>query len=84
MEHDDEHPFYGLNIIRSNEQAYINKLLSKYKKEAVTEELQKRIWDELQTAKCEGIITIPFKVVMRRDTTGKYPDYIDVILDTKV
>lgn len=84
MSTEEEPPFYGTHIIRGNEQEFINKLLEKYKKDPVSEELQKRIWDDLQQAKNEGIITIPFKVVMRRDASKKFPDSIEVILDTKV
>lgn len=84
MSSGEEHPFYGFNIICRDQQAYINRLLSKYNRDPVTEELQKRIWEELQRAKNEGRVTVPFKVVMRRDAAGKYPDYIEVILDTKV
>lgn len=81
-EHD--HPFYGQEIIRNNQQAYINSLLKKYKNEPVNEELKRKIWDELQMEKFEGRLTIPFKVTLRRDVYGLYPDYIEVILDTKV
>lgn len=79
-----EHPFYGYEIVRRNQQEYIDKLLLKYRKEPVTTELQTKIWDELQNEKFLGNITIPFKVVMRRDATKKFPDYIEIILDTKV
>lgn len=81
---EDEHPFYGIEIIRNREQAYIEHLLKKYRNEPVTDDLKAKIWDELQMEKYNGRITIPFKVVMRRDTLKKYPDYIEVILDTKV
>ena len=81
---EDEHPFYGFDIIRRQEQAYIGNLLKKYRHEPVTEELKAKIWDELQMEKYHGRVTIPFKVIMRRDALKKYPDYIEVILDTKV
>jgi hypothetical protein len=84
MEHHTEHPFYGMEVIRRREQEYIRNLLKKYRHESVTEELKARIWDELQMEKHLGHITIPFKVVMRRDAMKKFPDYIEVILDTKV
>lgn len=80
----EEHPFYGMNIIRRKEQEYIQKLLKKYCSESVTDELKAKIWEELQLEKYKGHITIPFKVVMRRDALKKYPDYIEVILDTKI
>ena len=79
-----KHPFYGSDIIRRSEQEHIQELLKKYRKEPVTEELKQKIWDELQLEKHLGHVTIPFKVVMRRDTAGSFPDYIEVILDTKV
>lgn len=85
MQHtEEEHPFYGYDIIRNKEQAYITNLLKKYRHLPVTEELKAKIWDELQMEKYKGTVTIPFKVVMRRDTQKKYHDYIEVILDTKV
>lgn len=83
-EEEGEHPFYGTDILRKREQDYIRQLLKKYKGEPVTDELKAKIWDELQMEKYKGMIKIPFKVVLRRDTTKKFPDYIEVILDTKV
>jgi hypothetical protein len=80
----DKHPFYGYDIIRRTQQEYIQNLLKKYRGEAVNEELKKKIWDELQMEKHFGRVTIPFKVVLRRDSYGKFPDYVEVILDTKV
>ena len=79
-----DHPFYGVDIYARHEQEYIKSLLKKFKGQPVTEELKKKIWDELQREKYLGNIKIPFKVVTRRDATGKYPDAIEVILDTKV
>ncbi len=81
---EDEHPFYGIDIIRRREQDYIQHLLKKYRYEPVNEDLKAKIWEELQMEKYKGHITIPFKVVMRRDALKKYPPYIEVILDTKV
>lgn len=78
------HPFYGYPIYRHSEQNYIKQLLKKYKGEKVNEELKKKIWDELQMEKYLGRIKIPFKIAVRCDPTGKIPDYIEVILDTKV
>lgn len=79
-----EHPFYGQHIIRDSEQRYIEKLLEKYKKMPVSDELKEKIWNELQMEKYKGNITIPFKLVINRDPTGKFPDLIEVILETKV
>ena len=84
MQEEQEHPFYGYEIIRRNEQAYIQHLLKKYKNEPVTDDLRKKIWDEMQMEKHLGNITISFKVVTRRDPSGKFPDFVEVILDTKV
>lgn len=79
-----EHPFYGVEIVRRKEHEYIQTLLRKYRKEPITEELKKKIWDELQMEKHHGRITIPFKMTYRRDPYGKFPDQIEIILDTKV
>lgn len=80
----DEHPFYGIDIIRRKEQEYIEKLLEKYRELPANEELKEKIWDELQMEKYKGNITIPFKIILRRDSSKKFPDYVEVILDTKV
>lgn len=79
-----EHPFYGHPIVRRTEEEYIKQLLQKYQNEKVTDDLKKRVWDELQMEKHLGRITIPFKLGVRRDPYGKFPDLIEVILDTKV
>lgn len=84
MTDEHDHPFYGHDIIRRNEQKYIQALLSKYKHEPVTDDLKKRVWDDLQREKYLGHVTIPFKLAVRRDPYGKFPDIIEVILDTKV
>lgn len=84
MSEEHEHPFYGHEIIRRQEQEYIKKLLSKYQQEPVSDELKKKVWDDLQREKHLGRITIPFKLAVRRDPYGKFPDLIEVILDTKV
>lgn len=79
-----EHPFYGYEIYAKRELEYIKTLLKKYRHEAVTDELRKKIWDELQMEKHFGRIKIPFKIATRKDPTGKFPNFIEVILDTKV
>lgn len=79
-----KHPFYDVEIVRRQEQEYIQNLLRKYKDEPVTDELKKKIWDELMWEKHLGNIKIPFKLVTRKDATGKFPSYLEVILDTKV
>lgn len=80
----EEEPFYGYDILRHRQQKIVEEIVSKYKDEPVDDDLKKKIWDDLQQAKHEGRVTMPFKVVTRRDIYGKYPEYIEVILDTKV
>ncbi len=84
MAHLENHPFYGYEIIRQEQYAYIQKLLEKYRHEPVSEELKKKVWNELQMEKHLGKVTIPFKLAVRRDPYGRFPDTIEVILDTKV
>jgi D-lyxose ketol-isomerase len=79
-----DHPYYGVDIIRREQQEFVQNLLKKYRGEKVTEELKKKIWDELQMQKHLGTLTIPFKMTTRRDPYGKFPDTIEIILDTKV
>lgn len=78
------HPFYGRVIIRREQEEYIKNLMKKYQKEPVNEELKKKVWDELQMEKHLGNITIPFKLAVRMDPYGRFPDLLEVILDTKV
>lgn len=80
----EEHPFYGHDIYRDRQQEYISNLLKKYQGLPATEDLKKKIWDELQMEKHAGKITIPFKIALRQDPYGKYPSYVEIILDTKV
>lgn len=77
-------PFYGKAIIRRKEQEYIKNILKKYQKSQVNDDLKKKVWDELQMEKHLGNITIPFKLAVRKDPYGNFPDCIEVILDTKV
>lgn len=84
MDHEEEHPFYGHVILRRKEQEYIREILKKYQNDPVNDELKKKVWDELQMEKYYGRITIPFKLAVRRDPYGNFPDAIEVILDTKV
>lgn len=79
-----EMPFYGKDVYRGREQDYIKKLLKKYRHEKVNEDLKRKVWEELQMEKYKGNITIPFKVTLRLDASGQFPDCVEVILDTKV
>jgi hypothetical protein len=84
MSIEHKHLFYDHPIVRNRQQEYINSLLKKYKKLPATEELKQKIWDELQNEKSLGNITIPFKIALRKDPSKKFPDFIEIILDTKV
>lgn len=77
-------PFYGKVINRREEEEYIRNLLKKYQNETVNDDLKKKVWDELQMEKHLGRISIPFKLGVRMDPSGKFPDLLEVILDTKV
>ncbi len=81
---EESHPFYGQHVIRQEEQTYIKNLLKKYEHEPVNDDLKKKVWEELMHEKLIGNVTIPFKLSLRRDATGKFPPYLEVILDTKV
>lgn len=81
---EDNHPFYGEPILRDRQQQYIDTLLLPYRGRKADDALKKEIWDLLQQEKYAGRISIPFKIALRRDPDGKNPDYIEVILDTKV
>lgn len=79
-----DHPFYGVDIFSDHEHEYIQNFLAKYKNEIPNEDLKKKIWDDLQMERYHGRIKIPFKVVLRKDAYGKFPDCVEVILDTKL
>lgn len=79
-----EHYFYDRAILPNREEELIESILEKYRGETANESLKKKIWDELQELKFQGKISIPFKIMLRGDLTGKYPPCIEVILDTKV
>lgn len=81
---DREKPFYGKWIYRDQEAIHIQNLMKKYQDLPVTEELKKKVYEELSREKFLGHITIPFRLVLRRDVYGKYPERLEVILDTKV
>ncbi|MCH9627023.1 MAG: hypothetical protein S4CHLAM2_06570 [Chlamydiales bacterium] len=77
-------PFYGKEIDPDQQQEEVRKILSKYALEPVSDALKKKIYADLSHAKHVGQITIPFKIVMRKDPSGVHRDFIEVILDTKV
>jgi hypothetical protein len=84
MSNHEEHPFYGYEIYRHEQEILIQKIVAKYKGQEPSEALKKAVWDELQLEKAKGNITIPFKIATRRDPYRKFPDQIEIILDTKV
>lgn len=79
-----EHPFYGHVIIRRKEEEYIKFLMQKYQDLPVDESLKQKVWEELQMEKHLGRVTMPFKLAIRKDPYGKFPNLLEVILDTKV
>lgn len=81
---EEEHPFYGYEILREREHATIEAILSKHKGKRADDTLKKEIYEELHDLKDKGVITIPFKVVLRKDLKVPEASYIEVILDTKV
>ncbi|CRX39336.1 hypothetical protein [Estrella lausannensis] len=81
---EEEHPFYGYEILREREHAQIEKILSKHKGKQADDQLKKEIYEELQDLKDKGTISIPFKVVLRKDPMARQAPYIEVILDTKL
>ncbi|MFT4554275.1 MAG: hypothetical protein ACI9S8_002925 [Chlamydiales bacterium] len=80
----ENHLFYEKEIIREDQQRYIEKILEKYKLEPVTDELKQRIYDDLSRERYLGNITIPFKIIEKRDNSGVHHPYIEVLLDTRV
>jgi chorismate mutase len=83
-EENHEHPFYDEEIIRRREQQYIQKLLKPFKDRHADDQLKKEVWDLLVREKHLGRIKMPFKVILKQDSTGKFPDRVEVLLDTKV
>ena len=81
---EEEHYFYGKVIHRQRQQDYIQSILKKYKKEEANEETKKKVYEELMMAQYEGCVTIPFEVNLIKDPYERYPDYIEVALDTRV
>lgn len=77
-------PFYGVEILREREQKKIKEFLNKWKGKPADEALKKEIYDALLKEREEGRISIPFKVALRKDPSKIHPDYVEVILDSKV
>jgi hypothetical protein len=80
----EHQPYYGKVICRDQQQIYIDKTLAKYKGESATEELRKKVYDDLMWEKHLGNVLIPFKVILNKDESGHGMDYIDILLDSKV
>ncbi|MFN0064767.1 MAG: hypothetical protein ACKVOH_00870 [Chlamydiales bacterium] len=77
-------PFFGKEIDPDLEQRYIKKVLHKYRLEIPSEELKKKIYNDLSDLKAVGKISIPFSVIFRSDDPSKHRPFVEVILDTKV
>lgn len=80
----ENHLFYEKQIVRDDEEEKIDAILSKYKNEKATPELRDKIWNDIMTARHMGQISIPVKVHLKQDPENKFPDYIEVALDTRV
>ena len=77
-------PFYDEKISRIQQEEFIDEVLAKYAGEDATEELVKKVYDDLMMEKHKGKLTIPFKVLIRKDESQNYPPHVEVILDTRV
>jgi hypothetical protein len=77
-------PFYGKAVNIDREKRLIQKVLSKYLLEPPSEELKRKIYNELTRLKSDGKIITPFKVILRRDRSKMHRDFIEILLDTKV
>jgi hypothetical protein len=82
MEHMPD--FYGKKICREDEEAFIKEILGKYKDLPINEETKKKVYDELCWEKHLGRLTIPFSVQIKKDPYERYPDFIEVLLESKV
>lgn len=83
MSHQNK-PYYGKWIFADEEQKRIEKILAPFQDQPVSEELRKQVYETLSDAKFRGEISIPFRIVVHQDAYKKYPDRLEVILDTKV
>ncbi len=81
---EEHHYFYGKPILVHEEQERIQELMQHFKGKPATEELRCQIYDMLTEERAKGLFSVPFKVVLRNDTSGAYSPYIEVILDSKV
>ena len=79
-----EPPFYGEVISPRRQQEFIQQTLNKYQAEPPNEETKSKVYEELMMGKHHGKITIPFQVKLIKDPFKRYPDYIEVLLETKV
>ncbi len=68
----------------NQEQKTINAILAKYTHEKPDENLKKKIYADLMSAKEKGTLTLPFKVTLRKIPDPSVTDFIEVTLDTKL
>lgn len=68
----------------NQEQKIIESILKKYEGEKADAELKKKIYDDLMEAKYQGILTIPFKVILRKKPHAHARDFVEIVLDTKL
>jgi len=67
-----------------NEIEFIENLLAKHKNKACTPKLKKELYEELSEAKESGLITLPFKIFLRKKNRKEGHDYFEIIVDTKI
>ena len=80
----EEEPFYGKVIVPEEEQMLVDAVIEKYRSDVVDGDVHKKVYHDLMMEKHKGNITIPFQVNLVKDPYSRYPDYIEVILETKV
>lgn len=80
----EHHYFYGEAICRADQQEIIQKIVAPFQREPATAETKKKVYDALAKAKHEGLVKIPFKVLLQTDPDNAYPPAIVVQLDTRV
>ncbi len=71
-------------LLINQEQKIIESILKKYELEKPDEELKKKIYKDLMHAKSKGLITIPFKVILRKKNDPNMRDFVEIVIDSKL
>lgn len=79
-----KHLFYGKEIVRDREAEIIEAVLKKFRNEPANEETKEKIYNALCEELVKENISIPFKVILKKDRSKNYRDRIEIILDTRV